>query len=546
MRRKDSKTSLLLSLLFGVAVGVFFLFIQRHRRGEQYSNAAVEVVKHWGPDEPEAMEAEACPSFERTAEELELKLAESNVEHEAADELHIDEEVVEISKFEGAATNETQYSEAAIIPVITKAAFEATNEALNGSKPPAKEKIVSCRHRWTKYLRQQEPKPSPALDQLLKRYVRLHDKHLRDLVLGDALNLPLHSRNNKVRYVVWSPAETGGLAGQMLSLVSTFLFALLTDRVLLVDFPPEIEHVFCEPFQNSSWLLPAELKGALLSNIPRAIHAVKQRQPMRKAILNFERGNLHDDKHLLSCHGTLKAVFGHIQWIVVKSDYTFIETIQSNRQHQHQLSELFIWRGHYNDNTFFSVLNRFLLHPSNFLWEKITSQYHIYFPDYDPKPLRVVVHPASLGDGKKHAEAIQKTIATSMEVSEGLPLSVYIIPEEFGTEWLNQKTLQKEFNIALGAISIGSSTSIGPGLSPFVGKWRRFVADVWMVGFANHYIVPEHLPVSAVPGLLYRNDLEGVWLLADQLDNTKFKNPEALPEWDIVADRVDCSLIKRK
>lgn len=542
MRRKDSKTNLLLSLLFGVGVGVFFLFIQRHRRGEQYSNAAVEIVKHWGPDDPELQTAEACTSLKGNEDEHASK---------AQDELHVDEEIEELTKLDEtpkdeAGTATDAHPEQAIIPVITKAAFEVANETPKENKPPAKEKIVSCRHRWTKYLRQQEPKPSPLLDELLKRYVRLHDKHLRDLDLEDAINLPLHNRNNKVRYVVWTPAETGGLAGQMLSLVSTFLFALLTDRVLLVDFPPEIEHVFCEPFQNSSWLLPAELKKALLENIPKAIHAVKQRQPMRKAILNFERGNLHDDKHLLSCHGTLKSVFGHIQWIVIKSDYTFIETIQSNKHHLHQLSELFQWRGHYNDDTFFSVLNRFLLHPANFLWEKITSQYHIFFPDVDPKPIRIVIHPASLSDGKKHAEAIQKVVSTTMEVSEGLPLSVYLVPEEFGSEWLDQKTLKKEFNGILGAVSIGSSASIGPGLSPLVGQWRRFVADVWMAGFANHYIIPEHLPVSAVPGLLYRNDLEGVWLLADQLDNTKFKHPEALPEWDIVADRVDCSLIKRK
>lgn len=545
MRKQESKANLLLSLLFGVAVGVFFLFIQRHRRGEHFSNAAVEVVKHWGPIDPEQPTAEACSTFKNDADDGNRKHHEDS---EQVNKLTVEDEIEEIPKIEETLIDKGQTQpdpEAPIIPVSNKAALEIVNKA-EIAKAPAKEKIVSCRHRWTKYLRQQDPKPTAKLDELLKRYVRLHDKQLRDLPLEDALNLQLHSRNNKIRYIVWTPAETGGLAGQMLSLVSTFLFALLTDRVLLVDFPPEIEHVFCEPFQNSSWLLPVELKGALFESIPKAIHAVKQRQPMRKALLSFERGNLHDDKHLLSCHGTLKSVFGHIQWLVVRSDYTFIETIQSNRHHQHQLSELFHWRRHYNDNTFFSVLNRFLLHPGNFLWEKITSQYHIYFPDVDPKPVRIVIHPASLTDGKKHAEAIQKVVSTVMEISDGLPLSVYLVPDEFGTEWLNLTVLKKEFNGALGTVSIGSSASVGPGLSPFVGKWRRFVADVWMAGFTSHYIIPEHLPVSAVPGLLYRNDLEGVWLLADQLDSTKFKNPEALPEWDIVADRVDCSLIKRK
>lgn len=50
------------------------------------------------------------------------------------------------------------------------------------------------------------------------------------------------------RYILWSPMEAG-LGNHMLSLVSTFLYALLTSRVLLIEpSPASISHLFCDPF----------------------------------------------------------------------------------------------------------------------------------------------------------------------------------------------------------------------------------------------------------------------------------------------------------
>ena len=47
-------------------------------------------------------------------------------------------------------------------------------------------------------------------------------------------------------YVVWLPFD--GLGNRMLSMVSGFLYALLTDRVFLVALPPDSTDIFCEPF----------------------------------------------------------------------------------------------------------------------------------------------------------------------------------------------------------------------------------------------------------------------------------------------------------
>ncbi|TVU25331.1 hypothetical protein EJB05_27823, partial [Eragrostis curvula] len=63
------------------------------------------------------------------------------------------------------------------------------------------------------------------------------------------------------RYMAWLPPAEG-LGNRMRSLVSAFLYALLTDRVLLVRETPEMQGLFCEPFPGTSWLLPPDVPYA--------------------------------------------------------------------------------------------------------------------------------------------------------------------------------------------------------------------------------------------------------------------------------------------
>lgn len=56
------------------------------------------------------------------------------------------------------------------------------------------------------------------------------------------------------KYLIWTPAN--GLGNQIVSMAATFLYALLTNRVMLVRFGKDKQGIFCEPFLNSTWLLP--------------------------------------------------------------------------------------------------------------------------------------------------------------------------------------------------------------------------------------------------------------------------------------------------
>ncbi|KAM0918165.1 hypothetical protein ACQ4PT_008803 [Festuca glaucescens] len=79
-----------------------------------------------------------------------------------------------------------------------------------------------------------------------------------------------NSSSSECSYIVWTPEE--GLGNRILSTASTFLYALLTDRVLLVHHPgDDLNNIFCEPFPGATttttWVLP--VKDFPIRNIKR-------------------------------------------------------------------------------------------------------------------------------------------------------------------------------------------------------------------------------------------------------------------------------------
>jgi len=100
-------------------------------------------------------------------------------------------------------------------------------------------------------------KPSPYLLSKLRNYESLHNlcgpyteaynKTLEQLKSGRKVS------TTDCNYVFYTPLS--GLGNRMLTIASAFLYALLTNRVLLVEFGSEIAGLFCEPFQQTTWLL---------------------------------------------------------------------------------------------------------------------------------------------------------------------------------------------------------------------------------------------------------------------------------------------------
>ena len=93
--------------------------------------------------------------------------------------------------------------------------------------------------------------------QVFKEYEKLHRACTQNIGLAGTtvedyfLN---KSTNNGCRFLVAGIALDAGLGNKILSMVSSLLYAILTQRVFLVPAETLVPKIMCEPFEGSSWL----------------------------------------------------------------------------------------------------------------------------------------------------------------------------------------------------------------------------------------------------------------------------------------------------
>ncbi|KAG1342251.1 putative Galactoside 2-alpha-L-fucosyltransferase [Cocos nucifera] len=174
----------------------------------------------------------------------------------------------------------------------------------------------------------------------------------------------------------------------MLTLASAFLYALLTNRVLLIHTDASMNDLFCEPFPHTSWLLPSDfpMKGfpKFSSKSPRCYGKMLRREPTANSNDDVAKQRLpayvylhlfHDyddfDMHFF-CEDDQKFL-RKIPWLVIGSDNYFAPSLFSIPSYEEELSRLFPKR-----DTVFHHLGRYLFHPTNTVWGMITRYYQAY------------------------------------------------------------------------------------------------------------------------------------------------------------------------
>ncbi|KAI4385756.1 hypothetical protein MLD38_003749 [Melastoma candidum] len=103
-------------------------------------------------------------------------------------------------------------------------------------------------------------KPSSYLISRLRDYEKLHKRCGPRTPAYNQVVRQMKSSSDpgsfECKYVVW--ISYSGLGNRILTVAAAFLYALLTDRVLLVDPGNDFPDLFCEPFPETSWLLPRD------------------------------------------------------------------------------------------------------------------------------------------------------------------------------------------------------------------------------------------------------------------------------------------------
>ncbi|CAL9195731.1 unnamed protein product [Musa hybrid cultivar] len=229
--------------------------------------------------------------------------------------------------------------------------------------------------------------PSPYLIRRLRRYEALHKKCGPNTELYRKAVEQLVSDTGtaaaECNYVVWVPSD--GLGNRIISIASAFLYALLNDKVLLLYLTDDMGDLFCEPFPETSWVLPSDfpvryswvlekdhgygnlLKNKLLSNDMDTANASLP----AFLYLHLVHSNDEFDKMFYCEEG--QQLLRKFSWLLLRSNQYFAPAFFLVPEFDMELSLLFPEK-----TAVFHHLGTYLFHPSNTVWGYITRYYEAY------------------------------------------------------------------------------------------------------------------------------------------------------------------------
>ncbi|CAO2042477.1 unnamed protein product [Urochloa humidicola] len=265
--------------------------------------------------------------------------------------------------------------------------------------PDFDENSCLSRYRAALYRRPSPHAISTYLISTLRRYESLHRRcgpgtpaYVRAVErLRASPNASTSSSSaDECSYLVWNPIE--GLGNRILTITSGFLYALLTNRVLLLHSSGgALDDLFCEPFPGgSTWILPEDGDfpilgmGSLNGGHPQSLRSVLRRGEDPGAAawlyvhLRHDYSKIHHDQQFF-CDDT-DAALRRVPWLVFQSDNYFVPGLFLIPRHETELSRMFPRR-----DLVFHHLGRYLFHPSNTVWDMVTRYHDEYYAKADER-----------------------------------------------------------------------------------------------------------------------------------------------------------------
>lgn len=215
---------------------------------------------------------------------------------------------------------------------------------------------------------------SPAFAKVVSAYEDYHARCSR--AAGDLSALVKSGRKPPCPYVLWrSPGV--GIGNQLLSLMSTLLYAILTARVLLTT-PSIASQGLCEPFLESSWFLPPEHFAWQELNKTTHLWQGHKVDCDSDEIINAKFGQSPIDfVATSSCSSGLRVLFceeemlklEQSEWISLGGDQYWLPSLYYQKRFQPVLDALF------PDGQVAKAMMRRFVHPNNVVWELIKQAY---------------------------------------------------------------------------------------------------------------------------------------------------------------------------
>ncbi|XP_054783041.1 galactoside 2-alpha-L-fucosyltransferase-like isoform X1 [Prosopis cineraria] len=247
----------------------------------------------------------------------------------------------------------------------------------------------SCLSRYQSSLYQKASphKPSPYLKFKLRNYEQLHRgcgplSKFFDKVMKMGKKSSKNIAATKCKYLVWTAAN--GLGNRMITLAAAFLYAMLTDRVLLVRFGSDMVGLYCEPFPDSSWLLPQNFprrkEQKHIESYESLLNKTHGSNVIWPSFLVLNLQHTHDGHNNFFHCDHSQSLLQKIPVLILKSDQYFSPSLFMIPSFGQELSKMFPVK-----DTVFHHLGRYLFHPSNEVWDAISRFYKAHLAKANEK-----------------------------------------------------------------------------------------------------------------------------------------------------------------
>ncbi|KAL6909716.1 hypothetical protein ACP4OV_001375 [Aristida adscensionis] len=258
------------------------------------------------------------------------------------------------------------------------------------------ERSCYSRYQSAMYHRNAGRQPFPYLVSKLRRQEALQKRcgpgtaaysaaveQLRSGARGGAVGSP------ECKYLV--SISYSGLGNRILAAAAAFLYAMLTDRVLLVDPGYNVADLFCEPFPDTSWLVPPgfplsgytnfsdstakrwgnAMRNQVSARRTDAAGEVSSSPPPVFTYVHLGHDAAEEDKRFF-CDEDQRLLRG-VPWVVMRTNNYIVPGLFLVAAFRDELGRLFP-----EPDAAFHHLGRYLFHPTNHVWGLITRYHAAY------------------------------------------------------------------------------------------------------------------------------------------------------------------------
>jgi hypothetical protein len=246
----------------------------------------------------------------------------------------------------------------------------------DSKKLPWSQPRDDCKHRYDHRFHQSSPLENFYLKKVMKKYELFHTKAINSGKIIDDL---LQKDENAIVYkYIYLELDVSGLCNRLINVLWLYVFALLTNRILLVRSTSfDLNALLCQPFEYSDWIYPE-------TKVPwETIKSLRENDRIHWKFKTFEGFHTEDIQRLVSEVNLLDHSTNSGNEESPAHHINKYQILHFKGQERYYMPLLFLNPFlHSTLHTLFPTYNvatplvRYLIHPRNHVWNDIMSSYN--------------------------------------------------------------------------------------------------------------------------------------------------------------------------